>query len=167
MDSRGRGEELSDPGIVSQVLADLVDALPPQQPLTAGAAEVYRRNLADVPPALLQQAAERCIRTCRWFPRVAEIREAAAEIALQLPGEARALDQIDNRVRWARDGQQGEPPPVDPLVVEALARVGGYPAWRGGDGPIVRGQFGRVYREERAAAIRETAARHGIVKPNG
>jgi hypothetical protein len=161
---------------VGRVLADLVEALPPQHPLSREAVRVYRENLGDVPPGLLQAAARRCIRTCRWFPKIAELREAAAEISLDLPSEGQALQQVFDRVEHTRrffsvlddpDGGDAPPPPrVHPLVLRVLDLVGGYAAFRSGEGSVVRGQFGRIYRDERATAVRERAAADfGILKP--
>lgn len=158
---------MSAAAVIDSVLSDLAEALPPQHPLSRQAMRVYSESLSDVPDDLLRAAARRCVRTCRWFPRVAELRDAAAEILLDLPTEGGALEQALARVSWGRDHAEGDtPPPVNPVVERALRLVGGYAALRGEDGAVVRGQFGRVYREERAAAVREKASSDfGILKP--
>lgn len=55
------------------------------------AATLYERALADVPLALLDAAITRAVRTRRFFPTVAELREDAehvrTEIAARLPFE--------------------------------------------------------------------------------
>lgn len=139
-----------------QILADLARAFP-RQTFDAGTLRVYLRELEDVPAEALDVATRQLIRTSEFFPTVRAIRERVAENALDLPGEAAALAQVYARVAWARDDDQereGDPPPIDPLVRQALDQVGGFSAFKTADEPgVVRGQFLRLYRETRAAAV--------------
>lgn len=141
---------------VALALADLKSAFP-RQVITADMVALYQRELADIQPAALDRAVHVAIRTGRYFPTIAELREHAAEYTTGLPSEHAALAQIDARISWARAGV-GQPPPVHPLVADTLALVGGYAALRDTDTPaVVRGQFARLYRERRADAIRAAA----------
>lgn len=142
-----------------QILADLARAFP-RQTFDAGTLRVYLRELDDVPPEALDLATRALIRTSEFFPTVRAIRERVAEHTLELPGEAAALEQVYARVAWARDDEAdrvGSPPPIDPLVRQALDQVGGFSAFKTADEPgVIRGQFLRLYRETRAAAIHDT-----------
>lgn len=136
-------------------LARIIAALPPKPPMTAERLTVMLEELADLAPSALAAAADRIVRSARYFPTVAEIREQAAEAALQLPSETEALAQIEARIDWNRSGRHGDPPQIHPLVRQALALVGGFYAFRAAEEPgVIRGQFCRFYREARADAIR-------------
>lgn len=138
---------------LGSLLRDLQAAFPRER-ITAETASLYARELADLPPGLLEQAVRDVIRTGTYFPTVAAIRQTAAEHALALPGEAAALAAIETRISWAVHSE-GARPDVHPLVAEALNQVGGYAAWRTADKPgILRSQFLAVYRDLRARAIR-------------
>lgn len=156
------------PGLAA-LLADLVDAFP-RDAISAQTVRVYARELADVPVDRLAQAVSDLIRTSRYFPRVAEIRERAAELALDLPGEADALEQVQARAAWARlaEDERGSPPPIHPAVKRALQLVGGAHAMRAADEPaVIRGQFLRLYRDVRAGEVTAAASRPQLelVKP--
>lgn len=145
------------PPRLEETLADLRDAFP-RQKVSVDTFRVYLRNLADVPPGLLSEAAVVLTRSSEFFPTIAAIRETVAEIALDLPSEAEALSQVARRVEWGRSSEDLDPataPDVHPLVLETVQRVGGFFAFRTADEPgVVRGQFGRLYRAERTAALR-------------
>jgi hypothetical protein len=141
----------------SQLLSELARAFP-RHPVTRETLDVYLRELADLPVDVLERAVRELIRTSEWFPTVRAIRESASEHALGLPGEADALAQVEARQAWGRQDEQtrGTPPALHPLVAEALDHVGGWHAFRTADEPaVVRGQFGRLFRELRSAALRE------------
>lgn len=135
------------------LLADLARAFP-RNPITPETLRVYLRELDDVPPELLEAVVRDLIRTSEWFPTVRAIRERAAERSLGLPAEAEALAQIEARIRWARTSAAAEAPPIHPVVLEAIRGVGGFHAFRSADeASVIRGQFGRLYRELRGSAI--------------
>lgn len=139
------------------LLQELANAYP-RQAVPDATVMVYLRALADVEPADLQRAVLALIRESRFFPAVSEILERVAELALALPSEPDALAQIEVRMRWARqpDRESVAMPVVHPLVLEALDRVGGWHSFRNAeDATVIRGQFGRLYRDLRASAIRQ------------
>jgi hypothetical protein len=111
----------------------------------------YCLRLNDIPPDLLAAVVDDYIQTEEnpfGFPTVGKLRALAAERALALPGEAEALRQIADRELGIGA--------INPLVSEALKQVGGWYAWRTCEEPtVIRGQFARIYRELRAAAIKE------------
>lgn len=114
------------------------------------------RELSDVPPEVLERAVRQVARTSEFFPTLAAIRSACAELVLDLPSESAALAQVEARMRWGRadEDARGDPPRVHPLVKAALDHVGGYYAFKSADEPaVVRGQFLRLYRSLRADAV--------------
>lgn len=139
-------------------LRKLARAFPDSKQASAETQTLYIENLMDVPPALLDRAVAELIRTEEFFPKLATIRRACAELALDLPDEAGALRQIRARMRWAQlDETTRSPdyPEVHPIVREALDHVGGFPALRTSEKPgVVLGQFSRIYGELRAAELR-------------
>lgn len=143
---------------VAPLIARLAEAFPKMK-VPPETFQVYLADLADVPLETLEAAVTRLIRTSEWFPTINAIRAECAEHLLNLPNEFGAVAQIYARIEWARDqGEEGaeEPPAVHPLAKRALDQVGGYPAFRTSSEPgVVLGQYNRIYREMRAAAIRD------------
>lgn len=144
---------------VEELIADLKDAFPRQR-VSEATFEVYVRELTDVPADVLAVTVRELVRSSEFFPSISAIRQAAAERTLTLPSEAEALTQIEARMKWALDQRiQGDehvdPPPVHPLVREALDHVGGWHAIRAAErAEVVRGQLLRIYRDLRAEAVR-------------
>ncbi len=141
---------------LEQILAELTQAFPhPAVPATT--ARVYMRELDGIPTPTLAAAVRELIRTRERFPPLSLVLAACAELTLALPGEADALAQIERRISWGRsDDDRGPVPPVDPIVAEAVSHVGGYYAFREAEKPeVIRGQFSRIFKELRAAAIRD------------
>jgi hypothetical protein len=84
--------------------------------------ELYRTALADVPPDLLEQAAMACIKSEKFFPRVADIREKiAAELKTRANMLHRALWLQTNRSK-APDLQPFVPEPEDVRLRAAIER---------------------------------------------
>lgn len=137
------------------LIVDLSEAFP-RNPMRRETFRLYLRHLVDVPLEILEPVVDELICTSEFFPTIRAIREASAERSLMLPSEAAALEQIEARIAWARIGGEGDPPVLDPLVRKALDHVGGWHAFKANDEPtVVRGQFLRLFRELRAARIRE------------
>lgn len=143
------------PPSTAEVLATLKDAYPRER-IERSTLVVYVHSLRDIPGDVLAAIVQEIIDTSPWFPSVAAIRERAAERSLRLPGEAEALAQIDARMRWIDAGGEGDPPPVHHVVRQALKAVGGWYAFRSADATVIRGQFGRLYRELRAGTVSST-----------
>ena len=62
------------------LLKTLADAYPGQR-IAKPTYQVYLDHLADIPAWLLERAVQRCIETSAWFPKISELRQAAAQIA--------------------------------------------------------------------------------------
>lgn len=130
--------------------------------MSQGRVEALADLLEDVPDEDLEAAALEHQLTSKFFPSPSELRALAVERSLHLPAEYEALSQVEARVVWARqpESTRGDPPPIDPLVREALEHVGGYYAFRASDRPaVIRGQFLTYYREMRAETVRAAIVR--------
>lgn len=152
------------------ILADLARAFPRQKDLTDPATfGLYLRLLADLDPAVLDAAVTHLILAGGdWLPSVSAIREAAAELVLDLPREAAALAQIHAVIAWNRlpEASRGPAPAVHPLVRRTVYSLGGYYAFRTSDKPsVLLGQFSRLYGEARSEALHEVRAPAAALPP--
>lgn len=127
----------------------------PQSKIEAATLEVYAERLVDIPLPVLEQAVERMMDTGTWFPTLAAIRSAAAEIMTDTPTEDEALAAVEDIISWARlpEDQRGPRPALHPVARKALDHVGGFYAFKNTEPAIIRGQFLRLYRDLRAREI--------------
>lgn len=79
----------------------------------ATAAPLYMEALADIPPELLEAAVKHCIRTCRFFPKPAELRAPIAD----------ELNDYRRRQHERNRAALPAPAPVDPPTPEEIAYV--------------------------------------------
>jgi hypothetical protein len=128
-------------------LAELTAAFPTE--LTDATIKVYEKYLADIEPDDLKVAIEECVATCKFFPRIAEIREKAGENALRregVPSAADAWAEVQREIR--AKGFYQAPEFSHPLVREAMHAAGGWAHLTGPDEPnleTVRAQYMRIY----------------------
>ena len=138
---------------LNELIAELVLAYPKALndlgPRGRDYVRLLASKLSDIPMDVLGPTVDELISTEKWFPSIAEIRERCAERMLALPNEMQAINQI-----FVRMGDRNASP-LHPLVNEVLNSIGGYSAFRFTEASVIRGQFGRLYREERARRIRE------------
>jgi hypothetical protein len=141
----------------ADILVRLVEAFP-SATFPPASFQVWLDDLEGIPAPVLDSAVTRIIREEAWFPSLAAIRLACAELALALPTETEALAQADARAMWrVADDKDWDRPVVHPLVERAVALIGGFRELRTSTDPaVVRGQLARYYRELRASAIRES-----------
>ncbi len=143
----------------------------PNHPFTEVTMATYQRLLADIPDALAETAVLDCIASCKFFPTVAEIRDAAANIVTDAANAANEYDawgevkRAVSRSHWQWS---------DPMIGEAMQRVGGMDAFRMSDvsdEPSWRARFVECYRtlrqrEQRQATmlpqVRELAERMAL-----
>ena len=111
-----------------------------QERLEAPTIALYEKLLADLEPGLLHRAIHQVVKSCKFFPAIAEIRDAAAELSGQLPArteEALAIiRQADvERPVYRRDGTfayneyewrwpEDVAPSTMAVIQETLAKVG-------------------------------------------
>lgn len=106
---------------------------------------VYSEALADLEPAAVDVAVAALIKTSRFFPTVAEIRERVGEQKLGLPTPAEAWMMACGDLK--RDDPSG-------LMHRAKHAVGGEWAFRTSENPTaLRAQFLRIYEDLRDRQI--------------
>lgn len=118
----------------------------PRQPFGDGAVRVYAEQLADLDGQDVLDAVERLLRTLRWMPTIAEIREEVAEGTDPLPTVEEAWDQAQaGRTRSS-------------VVRESVEAVGGFWSIAHGDNQTtIRAQFRADYTARRAREMRARA----------
>lgn len=105
----------------------MLSAAYPQAGVTAATLAVYVRYLADLDGQILDSAAADCITRSRFFPTVAEIREAAAqvrELRYGAPSPGEAWQEVTAAFREV--GNWGTPSWSHPRIAEAVRQVGGW-----------------------------------------
>jgi hypothetical protein len=167
-------------------LVAVLKAAFPRQPVEPETVKVYANFLVDLDVDAATAAAKRLVATSRFFPTIAELREAAAETELGLPNEVEAWDMVNRFVfhqgdrvpcpagcddGWAdRDGDvvcpdchgygwvEERPPPLHPVLRQALDFIGGSWGLRAtGHSAVLRAQFRDAYRTLRPQAVRGVA----------
>ena len=119
-----------------QTIRDIFDMLKenwPKQPYTKRTVDLYWRCLGDIDDDILKAATVHCVTTRTFWPRIAELRQAAFEImcnkAGQLTaGEAWAMVARVARMprRWGYDGHRFKRPALPEAVGRALDAIGGW-----------------------------------------
>lgn len=147
---------------VAALLTKLARAFP-REKVRPETFELYATDLHQVDPEVLDAAVTRIIRTSEFFPTVRAIREACAEILLDLPTEAEALAQAEAVARWQSEGMTGDAPPVHALTEQAVRLVGGYREFRINNRPNeIRSQFTRYYRDLRNGLVTDVAVEPAV-----
>lgn len=119
----------------------------PRQQLGTDTLTAYAEALDDFPYQAVDRAVDNVIRTSKWFPSIAELRQEAAELLCAFPTEAQALEQVNacavthSLVRRAVRASVGETWPFD--WKQSTSIVG------------LRRQFLETYRALRAEAMRD------------
>jgi len=162
-------------GTVARMFA-LLHANWPREEYTAHTVQLYERCLGDIDDEVLEAATLQCIASKTFFPRVAEIREAAYDIICQrdeLPTPYEAWGMV---LRWIRlprtimrDGKRWGKAPLPEIVQAALDGIGGVDLVRFSDNITAdRARFVQAYeglverrrkRVQTLPQVRELAAR--------
>ena len=90
---------------MKETLHQLVAAFPDTK-LKEDTLKVYAEKLADLPVDVLERAVHVCIVTQKWFPKISEIREAAADIIMHergVPDADTAWGEVKQAVRNGGD----------------------------------------------------------------
>jgi hypothetical protein len=99
----------------------------PSFSLTRETIAVYQRVLSDLPDELLQTAALDAISKCKWFPTVAELRDAALSIRTNSMAQLSAFEAWDEVCRLIRDqGHVSTPEFSHPWIAAAVRQSGGW-----------------------------------------
>lgn len=111
---------------VNEVMGVLAAAYPNFQ-LTTQTIAVYVRILADMPDEVLEAASLDCVSKCRFFPTIAELRDAAYAIATNRLAAPTAYEAWDEVVHQIRDvGSYGSPVFSHPWIGTAVRQIGGW-----------------------------------------
>lgn len=139
---------------VAKLLAMLHVAWP-NAPSADAAAQVraYHLALADVPYPAGEAAVAAWLKTGRFFPAPAELRELAAQALGVAPAVDQAWAEVATAIRSI--GSYGQPRFSHPLIAEVVHRIG----WRAlcaSETPAAdREWFGRLYQAYRTRLLRE------------
>lgn len=79
----------------------------PGQKLERQTLEVYLEKLADIPGYLLERAVDEHIKSSKWFPRVAELRDTAADLAHTRNFSSLPSDPVDGLRAVALNLEEG------------------------------------------------------------
>lgn len=149
-----------------QTIRDIFDMLKenwPKQPYTKRTVDLYWRCLGDIDDNILKAATVHCVTTRTFWPRIAELRQAAFDImcnkAGQLTaGEAWALvvKAASTPETWWVGGKRHNRKMLPKEVRKALAAIGGWRRLTSSDNYSAdRARFLEAYRVS-AEAERET-----------
>jgi hypothetical protein len=141
---------------VTEIVMTLLAAYP-NRDMSAHTSDVYERSLRDLDRDVAHAAVERLIRTCRFLPSIAEIREACevTQHGHRRTGEEAWADAM-KAVRYV--GQYRPMPRFrDPIVTEALKLWGSWEDFASCDHSAAdRARFIQLY-DELAKRTREQA----------
>jgi Loader and inhibitor of phage G40P len=139
------------PNEVGKLVAYLKAAYP-RATIEPDTLEVYRIWLSDLPYEPARAAVVTIIATERFFPTVAEIREAAAQLVTGVPVAEAAWAEVMAAVR--EHGMDGWPEWSHPAVAEAVRAIGWHLICGSTNVATERAHFLRIY-----AAMRESVLR--------
>lgn len=147
----------------------------PNYNMTPQTIKVYQRTLADIPADVLEAAVLHLVTTSRFFPTVAEIREAAFNImtnARQIPSAFEAWEEAIDHCRHSNYTGYSHP------LIEKAVHVIGIPYWQNmliDDEMATRAHFFKVYESlynrevadmKMLPAVKEFAGRYQIEAQN-
>ena len=124
------------------LVATLAAAFPRQQ-VPQVTFDVYTADLVDLDLRVAEKATTNLRRSSRWFPTIAEIREAVAELQLDAPGPMEAYAQA---VHGAKEDRH-------PLVQRAKLMCGDDWYWREAPTGVSRKAFLAAYAEVKTQAL--------------
>lgn len=111
---------------IAQALVPLL-ATWPDEGMPPERLRAYALVLADLEPDVLQAAVAQCLSTCRFFPKPAEIRQAAVSLktrARGLPSAGEAWAELVEQIE--RVGHYNQPTFSNPQIEQALRHIGGW-----------------------------------------
>lgn len=92
----------------------------PRQDLDRDSIDMYVNNLIDLDFEVAKDVVYKHIRTGKWFPSIAELREASVEKISSLPSVEEAMTVLRDAVRGANYSMLGH----NPLLKQAVGTVG-------------------------------------------
>ena len=151
---------MAERGTIKQVMI-ILSAAYPRFEITADTGRVYADLLGDLPDDLLIAATKQHATTSKWFPSVAELREAAMNIKALADGTRTAEEAwINIQAAISRFGWYGESLPLEkgggwrvpsmlaPLELQAINALGGWKMLcQSQNAPADRAHFLKIYKE--------------------
>lgn len=123
------------------------------KPFSDNSAAIWSRALADLPFEAAQQAVLRLVRTHKFRPSIAEIRQAVLELVDPLPTTEEAWEEARNAARTFSPYHGGILHEWSHPLIEQAARVVGIETMAYSEEPtVVAAQFRRVYENLRERA---------------
>lgn len=148
-----------------KLIALIQGAFSPTQAFPESTVEAYTLGLIDLDYGRANAAVVELVRTSRFLPKVAEIREAIVEAELELPAPELAWEEVLEAIR--RVGPYRTPTWSSPEVAAAVRAVG----WRTMlDSTNIQSErrcFIDAYRAARAKAVRGEQSRTHEHVPEG
>ena len=92
----------------TEIMAVLMSSYPNTKP-TKETLSVYQRLLSDIPLEFLQAGALKHATENKWFPSVAELREASFDVMLNKPGIPSPYEAWEEAINHCRAGPQSVP----------------------------------------------------------
>lgn len=112
--------------MVAKVMS-LLSLYYPERETSTELVEAYFIALVDLTDEQLEQAAAQAVRTLKWFPKVAELREIVGEQTAHGAGVTTATEAIEQIYRTIREiGSYSSPRFDDPLLNRVVAAMGGW-----------------------------------------
>lgn len=106
-------------------LVKIVQSAYPRQEFPEDTVRVYVMSLVDLPTELATRAVMELIRTSKWVPTIAEIRQRATEIGCPMPAADEAWAEVQRAARMFSPGVVVDVQWSSDLVAEAVAMTGG------------------------------------------
>ena len=137
---------MADRATIKQVMIILAAAYP-RFTATADTGRVYAELLRDIPDDLLIAATKQHATSSKWFPSVAELRQAAFNIrakSLGIPSPAEAWGEVMREMR--RVGSWGSPEFSTLLIADTVDGLGGWDALCRSENNVAdRAHFLKIY----------------------
>lgn len=153
---------MSDPKKITQAMAILTAAYPNNK-VTAETIRVYQLTLQDIPEDVLEQAILHITTTTKFFPTVAEIRDAAYIIMVgtnKIPSAYEAWKEVQDQIAkcgdyYRYDDSAHVPEYSHPLVEKAVSIMGYITLCESDNIVADRAHFFKVYESLYARAVDE------------
>ena len=121
----------------------------PREEMSEARAGLYCRLLTDIPSDILEAACLQCIATSKFFPTVAELRDAALAMTPEMDGLPTAGEAWGEVLReiWRTGTDQWHGPPVfsHALIERTMKAMGWRNICLSEDGMADRAHFMRIY----------------------
>lgn len=137
-----------------QAMVIITAAFP--QDIPEATLELYVASLEDIPDEATMEACRRIVRSSRFLPRIAEIREQAIRIAdphLLPPNEAEAWSEVQRAIESV--GRHGQAVWSHPAIREAVKGMGGFRQVCDSTADTNRFRWSKVYRDIHLAQTRQ------------